>query len=137
MPFKYIMNCLFQNIRPAFLLAGILLSICILPVSGQRQMEELDRGLLAVKVSNGVFVSWRVLGTEWQGVSYNLYRGIEKLNPEPISGASNFLDADGALESTYHVCAIIKGIEQEASESVVPWSQNFYDIPLREIPGTY
>jgi autotransporter-associated beta strand protein len=131
------MKPLFQNICPAILMAGILLSICIIPVSGQRQMEELDRGLLAVKVSKGVFVSWRVLGTEWQGVSYNLYRGIEKLNPEPISGASNFLDTDGALESTYHVCAIIKGIEQEASESVVPWSQNFYDIPLREIPGTY
>jgi len=26
-----------------------------------RQMENLDRGVVAVKVNNGVFVSWRVL----------------------------------------------------------------------------
>ncbi|PDO09188.1 MAG: hypothetical protein BLM47_13995, partial [Candidatus Reconcilbacillus cellulovorans] len=28
-----------------------------------RQMEFLNRGLVAVKVSNGVFLSWRLLGT--------------------------------------------------------------------------
>ena len=30
----------------------------------KRQMEALDRGLVAVKTENGVFISWRVLGNE-------------------------------------------------------------------------
>jgi len=131
------MQNFYKNISPAFLIAGILLALFTAPLSAQRQMEELDRGVLAVKVSNGVFISWRVLGSEWKGVSYNLYKGNEKLNPEPITGASNFLDSSGNLESEYHVRALVKDIEQESSDTVQPWPQNYYDIPLRDIPGTY
>jgi rhamnogalacturonan endolyase len=39
---------------------------------GQRQMENLDRGLVAVQVSKGVFVSWRIMGQEWNNTQYNL-----------------------------------------------------------------
>ncbi len=115
----------------------ILLIMSIAPLKAQRQMEKLDRGLVAVQVSNGVFISWRILGSEWIGVSYNLYRKSEKLNPEPITGASNFLDSSGNLESEYFVRAVINDIEQESSDTIKPWSQNYYDIPLRDIPGTY
>ena len=41
-------------------------------VWAQRQMETLDRGLVAVKVSNGVYTSWRIPGDEYYGVRYNL-----------------------------------------------------------------
>ena len=40
----------------------------------QRYTDTVDRGLVAVKVTNGVFVSWRVFGEEYYGVTYNLYR---------------------------------------------------------------
>ena len=39
--------------------------------SASRQMEYLDRGVVAVKVNNGVFISWRYLGTIFRG---NLHR---------------------------------------------------------------
>lgn len=39
-----------------------------------RQMESLNRGLVAVKTGNGVFVSWRLLGTESASVSFNVKR---------------------------------------------------------------
>lgn len=33
-----------------------------------RQMEYLDRGLAAVKVDYGVFISWRMLGTDGKSI---------------------------------------------------------------------
>jgi rhamnogalacturonan endolyase len=37
-------------------------------------MENLDRGLIAVKENNGkVFVGWRVFGIDPEGIAFNLY----------------------------------------------------------------
>ena len=38
------------------------------------QQEVLNRGVVAVKTSNGVFVSWRYLGTDSPSAGFNLYR---------------------------------------------------------------
>ncbi len=126
-----------MKIYQALLLALMMSYASLSPLSAQRQMEKLDRGLLALKVSNGIFISWRILGPEWKDVSYNLYRGSEKLNTEPITGASNFLDESGTLESTYHVRAIVTGTERESSDTIKAWEQSYYDIPVRDIPGGY
>ena len=40
-----------------------------------RQMEYLERGVVAVKVSNGVFLSWRLLATDAPNTQFKLYRG--------------------------------------------------------------
>lgn len=106
-------------------------------LTAQRRMEELNRGVVAVRVSEGIFISWRVLGPEWDGVGYNLYRGTTRLNEIPITGGTNFLDKLGTSESAYHVCAIIDGVEQQASEAVIAWEHNYYDLPVRDIPGGY
>jgi len=37
-----------------------------------RQMERLGRGVVAVKVSNGVFVSWRLFGTDPDSRDFNV-----------------------------------------------------------------
>ena len=39
-----------------------------------RQMENLDRGLFATKVDNGVFLSWRMLGTGDPNICFHIYR---------------------------------------------------------------
>ena len=97
-----------------------------------RQMEYLDRGVTAVKVNNGVFISWRVLGTEQSNVSYNLYRGSTKL--ATITGASNYLDTTGTTRSTYEVSAVVNGNEQNKSTAVRVWDKNYLQIPL-QIPS--
>jgi rhamnogalacturonan endolyase len=97
-----------------------------------RQMEYLDRGVTAVKVNNGVFISWRVLGTEQSDVSYNLYRGSTKL--ANITGASNYLDTTGTTGSTYEVSAVVNGNEQRKSSAVRVWDKNHLQIPL-QIPS--
>ncbi|MBN2214001.1 MAG: autotransporter-associated beta strand repeat-containing protein [Bacteroidales bacterium] len=103
----------------------------------QRMMEKLDRGLLAVKVPEGVYISWRVPGTEWQNVSYNLYADGTKINMSPVTGASCFLDTTGTINTAYYVTAIVGGVEQPSSDTIPVWEKAYKDIPVRDIPGNY
>ncbi|MDP4291831.1 MAG: dockerin, partial [Bacteroidota bacterium] len=103
-------------------------------IFGQRQMEKLDRGLVAVKDSSGVFLSWRVLGTEFTTTSYNLYRDGKKIASVSKGEASNYIDQTGTLNSSYYVKAVMDGKEQPASPAVKPWADFYKVIPL-QIPA--
>lgn len=97
-----------------------------------RQMENLDRGVVAVKVGNGVFISWRISGTEAAGVSYNLYRGSSRI--ATVTGAGNYLDTSGTSGSTYSVSAVVNGTEQGKSPPVNVWGSNYLQVTL-QIPA--
>lgn len=98
-----------------------------------RQMEYLDRGLVAAKTNSGVFVSWRWLGTESSSVRYNLYRDGELVNAFPLN-VTNYTDPGGTLESTYSVAAVIDGVEQERCDEVNVLEENKLEIPLPDKP---
>ena len=100
-----------------------------------RQMEKLNRGLIAIKVKNGVYIGWRLFGTDPDDISFNLYRDGEKVNAAPISSSTNFLDNNGNENSTYKVCAIIEGKEQLPSEEASVWDTNYLTIPLNKPEG--
>ena len=57
----------------------------------QRMTDVVDRGLVAVKVNSGVYLSWRVFGEEYYDITYNLYRNGTKVNSTPLS-VSNYTD---------------------------------------------
>lgn len=99
-----------------------------------RQAEKLSRGLVAVKVSGGVYVSWRLLGTEELSVSFNLYRNGTKVNSSPITNSMNYLDTAGTTSSSYTVRAIVNGTEQSASPAASVWANNYLDVPI-QIPA--
>ncbi|MGZ7444126.1 rhamnogalacturonan lyase [Paenibacillus sp. TH7-28] len=99
-----------------------------------RQAEKLSRGLVAVKVSGGVYVSWRLLGTEELSVSFNLYRNGTKVNSSPITNSTNYLDSAGTTSSSYTVKAIVNGTEQSASPAASVWANNYLDVPI-QIPA--
>ena len=42
--------------------------------SQARQVEYLDRGLVAVRVDGGVYLSWRLLGTEEVSTTFDIYK---------------------------------------------------------------
>jgi len=106
-------------------------------VNAQRQMEKLDRGVVAYKTGDPVLISWRIFGNEYYGVSYNVYRGSTKLNSSPITGPSYYVDNDNIYDSTYTVTAIVNGVEQPSSSPAPVWDQNYIDIPLqRPADGT-
>ncbi len=100
-----------------------------------RQMEKLDRGLVAVKTGTGVFVSWRLLGTEASSTSFNLYRNGTKLNSSPITSSTNYQDTGGTASSTYYVRAVVGGVEQTASPTVSVWGTNYLTVPLQKPAG--
>jgi autotransporter-associated beta strand protein len=102
----------------------------------QRQMETLDRGLVAIKVSGGVYTSWRIPGDEWYDVTYNLYRNGTKVNATPLT-VSNYTDAAGTTSSKYTVRAVVSGVEQADSETASVWSQQYLEIPMADVTGDY
>ncbi|MEF3355111.1 rhamnogalacturonan lyase [Paenibacillus sp. GYB006] len=93
-------------------------------------MEYLDRGVVAVKTDTGVFVSWRLLGTEGAGVTFNVYRDGVKVNATPIMNSTNLQDSAGTTSSKYTVRAIVNGAEQAASSAVNVWGSNYLSVPL-------
>ncbi|MFN8438848.1 MAG: carbohydrate-binding protein [Cytophagales bacterium] len=108
--------------------------LSFLQVFAQRKLEYLDRGLVAVKVSNGVFLSWRILGTEPKTISFNVYRNGTKINSTPITGATNMTDASGTLTSTYTVKPIINNVEGAADAPSKVWARQVKAFPVSAPP---
>ncbi|MEV4121014.1 cellulose binding domain-containing protein [Micromonospora sp. NPDC049645] len=102
--------------------------------AGVVQMEDLDRGLVSVRSGSGNLVSWRLLGTENSGAAFNLYRGSTRVNANPITGATNYLDSGAAAGSTYTVRAVVGGAEQAASAPALQFGSGYLDVPL-QIPA--
>lgn len=96
----------------------------------KRQMETIDRGLVAVKTDEGVYLGWRLLGTDPKDVSFNLYRNNEKMNSSPISDSTNFVDKEGSVNDVYEVRAVLNGKEKKTKDRTNVLSNNFLDIPL-------
>ncbi|MCC8159902.1 MAG: hypothetical protein LIO53_01040 [Oscillospiraceae bacterium] len=91
-----------------------------------RNMENLDRGVVATKTDDGVLVSWRRLGTEPADTTFTLYRNKEKIAEGAIT---NYLDASGTVNDNYTVVA-----DGKMSDSVGVWENGYLDIPLAESP---
>ncbi|MBN1516990.1 rhamnogalacturonan lyase [Candidatus Sumerlaeota bacterium] len=98
-------------------------------------MEYLDRGLVAIKSNDGIFLSWRLLGTEPDAIAFNVYRDGELLNHSPITDSTNYVDANGTLEATYCVRAVLDGKEQAVSREVKAWPKEHFSIPVQQVPG--
>jgi rhamnogalacturonan endolyase len=88
----------------------------------ERIRETLDRGVVAMVAEGGrVHLSWRLLDTDPQGVSFNVHRrtkaGETKLTPRPIATTTDFVDAGGAKdpEGGWRVAAVVNGRELAAS----------------------
>ena len=121
----------------AFLAAGAFFMAGTEVVRAQRIMENLDRGTLAIRVNNGIYVNWRLPATEWEGVSYNLYRDGVKINEQPIAGATNYLDTSGTVDSQYAISAIVNGKEQALSKYASVWKNQYKEITLKERDSSY
>ena len=113
-----------------------------------RIMEHLGRGLVAVRASaTSVFLSWRSLGLDTDGLGFNVYRSANgappvKLNAAPLSGGTNFTDttADLTVSNTYSVRHVLKGMESRTGAGQFVLSANHavepvIRVPLAALPG--
>jgi rhamnogalacturonan endolyase len=107
----------------------------------QMQVENLRRGLIAVRQNEGYYLSWRLLGYEPYDTGFNVYRDEKKINKTPVRGATIFLDAQAPLNSKYTVRALDGDQELPASETartinmVQGENAGYFDIPLQR-PAT-
>lgn len=114
-------------------LAIMMTSLCLATatMAATRQMEYLDRGVVAVKTSNGVFVSWRALGTEPLTLGFNIYRDGVLLNSTPLTTKTNYEDAKGTTSSSYVVKSVQNGKILTTSAAVKPWANSFLSLQLK------
>ncbi|WP_437923735.1 rhamnogalacturonan lyase [Sorangium sp. So ce291] len=110
--------------------------------TGHVAMENLCRGVVAVRSGEGNFISWRLMGYEDRGIGFNVYRDGTKVNGAPITNSTNYYDSGAPRNAKYIVRAVIDGAEQGDSantrdgDSGAPtWERNYLTIPLRTPSG--
>ncbi len=111
-------------------------------VETPRQMENLTRGIVAVRQPTGVYVGWRLFATDPETIAFNLYRvtgggAPERVNDAPITAATNFVDsqADPNQALRYFVRPVLHGEEPAPSKPVEVWTREYIEIPIRPITG--
>ncbi len=91
-----------------------------------RNMEMLDRGVVATKTNDGVLVMWRRLGTEPADTEFTLYKNDQELTKGAIT---NYLDKSGTTADKYTV--VCNGT---MSKTVDVWENGYLDIPMGKTP---
>ena len=106
------------------------------PVSAQRYMDKVNRGLIAVNSGGGYYLSWRLFGTDPQDNTFGfyVYKGSTKLNTTPITNATCYQD-NSAGTGTYTVRPVTNGTEGAASEAALVLAQNYLNIPIQTPSG--
>ena len=95
--------------------------------SGKKLDGITDRGLVAVKVGTGVYMSWRLFPTDPSDTQFNVYRtrsgATTKLNSSPLAISYNdYTDTSGTATDTYQVSVIKGGVEGAKCAAVTPWT---------------
>ena len=103
-------------------------------------MEHLDRGVVALPAQGkGIFVSWRMLGTDSKNVCFDVVRD-GKVIASHIK-ATNYTDQDGKAAHTYQIVTYQEmpkadGIaHREVSQNVKPWADLYQSMPISRPKG--
>ena len=88
------------------------------------QMEYLDRGTVAVKSGSGVYLSWRLLGTENYDTAFDVYRGTTKI--AAALDATNYTDSTAGTSYTI----VPSGQARSSGKAVTVNANQYITIPL-------
>lgn len=91
-----------------------------------QQQERLDRGAVAIKLgSTKNYITWRFLSTDTENTSFDIYRDGEKINSEPITLSTCYVDEAGSPTSKYTIVTNVNGSTTQSVEIPEVWD-NFY-----------
>ena len=109
-----------------------------------RKMEHLNRGLIVAQAKKGMYLSWRYLGNEPDGIVWRIYRRrkeadwerLAELRPRDVAPESRYetnpgivkknttpcchIDPDGIPGDEYAVAPVIDGMEGVREQAVLP-----------------
>lgn len=118
----------------------ILIITLMLSFSGQSQplMENLNRGVVAMKCNDGIFISWRLLGSDNFDTAFDVYRNengkSKKVNESPITTSTNFIDKyEGNTDSITY--SVVETGKSDLSYRTNVLSNQYITIPLQMPQG--
>ncbi len=98
-----------------------------------RWVEHLTRGGYGVVADAGVYISWRLLGTEPINQTFDIYRddvllasGVDRLN---------YTDLTGNADNEYKV--VPHGEKPTEADVFTPFPNDYFDIPVNQPSGDY
>lgn len=110
----------------------------------ERIEGKINRGMLALAIPDDkVYLGWRLLKTDPEGMAFNVYRSTAdaepiKLNVQPITKTTDFVDEKAPLDqaNAWFIKPVINGMEQTASERAElpanPPVRQYQSIPLKD-----
>ena len=116
------------------------------PVEGwatERVEEKLDRGLIAFRTGNDVYLSWRLLKTDEIDVGFDVWRIApggtgEKRNTMPITQTTDFVDKDVVTDTDYRwVIQTTTTPIIEVTKPVAALETPYISIPLQNGARTF
>ena len=113
-----------------FIFAISLAAFCTPCTRAQQSQEMLDRGLVAIKSGSSTFVSWRLLATDDDNVTFDLLR-----DGKTVSGGSNLrvtnMNLSGGTDnSQYQVVVKKNGMPQDTTKAVTRWTDIYKSLRL-------
>lgn len=99
-----------------------------------RKVEYLDRAPVGVVVDGGVYLGWRLLGLDDRRLGFSIYRDGTLITPTPLTGATNHIDPEGTIDSSYLITAHEDGREVAVADEFQPRDEQYLDIPIQS-PG--
>lgn len=115
-----LLSACFTAIAPAFAADGDA------PGYRTREVEYLSRGLIAIRMDNGVYLSWRLLGTEAADTTFDIYKNGVKIASD--FEHTNYTDTDGFDTDVYQVAVSGANVSKEKKTTV--WNNNYLEIPI-------
>jgi rhamnogalacturonan endolyase len=122
--------------KNALLAAAALVGLCPAfaiaaapPLVGGRQVERLDRALVALPANDrqGNHVSWRLLATDRPGTRFTLWRDGRAIARIGDKDATSVHDREGTATSRY---ALTEGSARPKGTGMTPWKNGYLAVPL-------
>ncbi len=97
-----------------------------------RVQEDINRGLVAFEVAEGIYLSWRLLESDDDNTAFDVYeveqgKKPEKINKEAVTVTTDFIYPNGSIDSKYFV----QPIGSNKSEVVASMAKS--EIPYKSI----
>ena len=94
------------------------------------QLEELDRGLVAVKNGTNTFLSWRLLASDVENTTFDVLRDGKLLSSAKNLTVTNVSVTGGTDASSYQVVTKIDDEPVDTSAAVTRWTDIYRSLRL-------